>query len=114
MSAQLDTIKREYGSANRQIRALENERNRLESKLAEIQRTSANVLSIDSRNRELQQQLTDAEINVGILEQENQELSSRQTRYWFLSGAAVLLVGIILGVWLPRFRWQRRSRYDSF
>ena len=114
MSAQLDTIKREYGSANRQIRALENERNRLESKLAEIQRTSSNVLSIDSRNKELQQQLADAEINVGILEQESQELSSQQTRYWFLSGAAVLLVGIILGVWLPRFRWQRRSRYDSF
>jgi len=26
----------------------------------------------------------------------------------------VLVVGMILGIWLPRIRWQRRSRYDRF
>lgn len=114
MSSQLNAIKGEYDSATRQIRALENERDRLEKDLAEIKRTASNVLSIDSRNKELQQQLTDAEIKVSTLEQENLELSSQQTRYWFLSGALVLLVGIILGLWLPKVRWQRRSRYDSF
>lgn len=114
MSSQLEAIKGEYDSANRQIRMLETERDKLESELAEIRRTAANVLSIDSRNKELQQQLTDVEIKVSILEQENQELSSQQTRYWFLSGALVLLVGIIAGLWLPRVRWQRQSRYDSF
>ncbi len=114
MSSQLNAIKREYDSANRQIRALENEQDRLQSELAGIKRTAANVLSIDSRNKELQQQLTDAEIKAGILEQENRELNSQQTRYWFMSGALVLLVGIILGFWLPRIRWKRRSRYDSF
>ena len=114
MSSQLNSIKGEYDSATRQINALERENDQLESELAEIKRTAANVLSIDSRNKELQQQLTDAEIKVSILEQENQELNRQQMRYWFLSGALVLLVGIILGIWLPRIRWQRRSRYDSF
>jgi SH3 domain protein len=114
MSSQLEAVKGQYESAGRQIRTLESERDRLESELAEIRRTAANVLSIDSQNKELQQQLTDAEIKASILEQENQELSSQQTRYWFLSGALVLLVGIISGLWLPRVRWQRQSRYDSF
>ena len=114
MSSQLEAIKGEYDSANRQIRMLETERDKLESELAEIRRTAANVLSIDGQNKVLQQQLTDVEIKVSILEQENQELSSQQTRYWFLSGALVLLVGIIAGLWLPRVRWQRQSRYDSF
>lgn len=114
MSSQLNAIKGEYDSATRQIRALQRDNERLGSELAEIKQTSANVLAIDSRNKELQQQLTDAEIRVSILEQENQELNRRQTRYWFLSGALVLTVGIILGLWLPRIRWQRRSRYDSF
>lgn len=113
-SSQLNAIKGEYDGATRQIRALENERDRLERDLSEIKRTAANVLSIDGRNKDLQQQLTDAEIKISILEQENQELTSQQTRYWFLSGAAVLLVGIILGLWLPKIRWQRRSGYDSF
>lgn len=114
MGTQLSAIKGEYDSAKRQIRALENEQDRLQSELATIKRTAANVLSIDSRNKELQEQLTDAEIKVSILEQENQDLGSQQTRYWFMSGGLVLLVGIILGLWLPRIRWQRRSRYDSF
>ena len=25
-----------------------------------------------------------------------------------------LNTGMILGIWLPRIRWQRRSRYDRF
>ena len=35
-------------------------------------------------------------------------------RTTMISGGLVLLVGIILGIWLPRIRWQRRSRYDRF
>jgi SH3 domain protein len=114
MSSQLNGIKAEYDSATRQIRALENEQDRLQKELATIKQTAANVLAIDGRNKELQQELTDAEIKVSILEQENLELGRQQNRYWFLSGALVLLVGIILGLWLPKIRWQRRSRYDSF
>jgi SH3 domain protein len=114
MGTQLGAIKGEYDSAKRQIRALENEQDRLQSALAAIKRTSANVLAIDSRNKELQQSLTDAEIKVSILEQENQELGSQQTRYWLMTGGLLVLLGIILGLWLPRIRWQRRSRYDSF
>ena len=29
-------------------------------------------------------------------------------------GAMVLVVGMVLGIWLPRIRWQRRTRYDRF
>lgn len=114
MATQLNAIKSEYDSATRQIRALQNEKDRLASELAGIKKTAANVLAIDSRNKELQEQLTDAEIKGNILEQENQELGSQNTRYWFMSGGLVLLVGFIMGLWLPRVRWQRRSRYDSF
>ena len=114
MGTQLNAIKAEYDSATRQIRALENEQDRLQSELAGIKRTSANVLAIDSRNKELQEKLTDAEIRTSILEQENRELSGQNTRYWFMSGGLVLLVGFIMGLWIPRIRWQRRSRYDSF
>ena len=44
---------------------------------------------------------------MATLEQENRELTSQTTRYWFMSGALVLVVGMILGLWLPRIRCQR-------
>ena len=114
LSSQLDAVKGEYDAASRQISALESEKGRLEQELAEIKRTSANVLSINNQNKDLREQLANTEIQVATLQQQNRELTGQTTRYWFMTGALVLVVGMILGIWLPRIRWQRRSRYDRF
>lgn len=114
LGGQLSAIKGEYDTATNRISALESENSDLQSELAEIKRTAANVLAIDSQNKTLRQQLTDAEIQVSILEQENEDLAGQSTRNWFLAGALVLFIGIILGLWLPRIRFQRRSGYDRF
>ena len=114
LDAQLDTIRGEYGDAQQRIVSLESDKSTLEKELAEIKRTAANVLSIDKQNKELRDQLAATEIRVATLEQENRELGSQTTRYWFMTGALVLVVGMVLGLWLPRIRWQRRSRYDRF
>lgn len=114
LSSQLAALQGEYDSANRQIASLERDKKRLEDELAEIKRTAANVLSINNQNKAFREQLAGAETSVGALEQQVRELTSQTTRYWFMTGALVLVVGIILGIWLPRIRWQRRSRYDRF
>jgi SH3 domain protein len=114
LTSQLGAIKGEYDSAKRRIASLEREKQQLENELAEIKRTAANVLTINTQNQELREQLTSAEIAAATLGQQNRELSSQTTRYWFMTGALVLVVGMILGLWLPRIRWQRRSRYDRF
>ncbi|NIL93510.1 MAG: TIGR04211 family SH3 domain-containing protein [Woeseiaceae bacterium] len=114
LSSQLNAVSGEYDAAKRQIASLENEKGRLEDELAEIKRTAANVLAINNQNKELRDQLANAEIQAATLEQQNRELTSQTTRYWFMTGALVLFVGMILGIWLPRIRWQRRSRYDRF
>ncbi len=114
LNSQLGAIRSEYDTAKKTISDLERDKERLETELSEIKRTAANVLSINSRNKELHEELAAAETRVGVLEQENRALMSQTTRYWFMTGALVLVVGIILGIWLPRIRWQRRSRYDRF
>ncbi len=114
LESQLAALNSEYDAAGRRISELEREKSALESELAEIRRTAANVLSINDQNKELRDQLASSEIEVATLEQHNRELTSQTTRYWFMTGALVLLVGMILGIWLPRIRWQRRSRYDRF
>ena len=68
----------------------------------------------NEQNKSLMDQLAAAQIRAETLEQENRALASQTTRYWFMAGALVLLVGVLLGIWLPRIRWQRRSRYDRF
>lgn len=114
LTQQLDAVRGEYQAATNRIAVLEREKQAVEQELSEIKRTAANVLAIDRQNKELRDQLATTEIEVGTLEQHNRELTSQSTRYWFMTGAAVLVVGIILGLWLPRIRWHKKSRYDRF
>lgn len=114
LDSQLNAIKSEYDSAKQQIATLEREKSAVETELAEIKRTAANVLAISDQNKTLMDQLTAAQIRGDTLEQENRQLASQTTRYWFMAGGLVLLVGFLLGIWLPRIQWQRRSRYDRF
>ena len=114
LESQLAAIRGEYNDATRQIASLEREKAGVETELAEIKRTAANTLSIDTQNKSLQQQLTDTEINVSVLEEEKAQLTSQTTRNWFITGSLVLLGGILLGLILPRMRFQKKSRYDSF
>lgn len=114
LDSQLSAIKGQHDSATRSISTLEREKAAVEKELADIQRTAANVLSINEQNRTLMDDLAAAQIRADTLEQENRQLMGKTTRYWFMAGALVLLVGIVLGIWLPRIRWQRRSRYDRF
>ena len=114
LTNQLSAIRGEYRTAESRIETLEREKSALNKELTEIKRTAANVLSINDENTDLHKQVMDAGIRVDVLEQENRELSSQTRRYWFMTGGLVLVVGIILGLWLPRIRWQRRSGYDRF
>ena len=114
LNSQLGAIKGQYDSANQQISTLEREKASVEKELAEIKRTASNVLAINDQNKSLMDELAAAQIRADTLEQENRVLASQTTRYWFMAGGLVLLVGVVLGIWLPRIRWQRRSRYDRF
>ncbi|MDZ7643814.1 MAG: TIGR04211 family SH3 domain-containing protein [Woeseiaceae bacterium] len=114
MSSQLQAVRNEYQRATDRIATLEQEKSSLQAELDEIRRTSADVLAINNQNERLQRQLTDAEIRADTLEQENNELASQRNRNWFLAGASVLFAGMLLGIWIPRIRWQRRSRYERF
>ena len=114
MTSQLNAVRQEYDSATRQIRQLEQDKSGLQAEIDDITQKAANTLAIDRQNQDLRQQLTDAEIKVSILEQENEKLSGQTTRNWFITGALVLFAGVLLGLILPRMKFQRRSRYDSF
>lgn len=111
-TSQLKSIETEHRAATRRIDALESERDQLQKELAEIKRTAASVLAIDAQNEDLRQQLAESEIEVSVLEEENETLNAQDNRYWFIIGSLVLFGGILLGLILPRMKFQRRSGYD--
>lgn len=114
MTSQLSAIRGQYETATRTISQLEQDKAGLQAQLDDITRKAANTLAIDEQNQRLQQQLTDADIRISLLEQENEQLAGQTNRNWFITGALVLFGGVLLGLVLPRLKFQRRSRYDRF
>lgn len=113
LESQLAGVRGEFNAAQLRIGELEREKAELERELGEIRRTAADTLGVNQRNQSLRQDLSDAEIRIDTLEHENRGLRSETRHYWIGMGAGSVVVGVILGLWLPRIRVQKR-RYDRF
>jgi SH3 domain protein len=107
MAAERDTLAAERDE-------LERSRDALSRELAELTAAAAEPLRLRERNLELDQQVEALQAELTGEQIANRELRRNTQRDWFVAGAAVLLLGLVLGVVLPRIRWRRRSRYGDF
>jgi len=105
---------------SRENRELIEERNRLMSEgdniageLARLKDLSANAISLEESNQRLQVALKRSEKTIEELRAENARLGSTSRRDWFLSGAGVLVAGLLFGLILPRIRWRRRRQWND-
>lgn len=87
---------------------------KVSQELSEIKRTASSALAIDSENKELKSRVVALERDLQILQQENEGLRDRTARDWFMAGAGVILVGILVGLIIPRIRWRKKSSWDTF
>lgn len=82
--------------------------------LAEIKRTASSALAIDAENKDLKSRVVTLERELQTLQQENEGLRDRSDRDWFMVGAGVVLLGILIGLIIPRIRWRKKSSWDTF
>lgn len=111
--AKLSDRDKEFLTVTEDLAQTKSENQKLSKQLADIQRTAASALAIDAENKDLKNRLMQTERDQEALRQENQALHDRTARDWFMVGAGVVIVGIILGLVLPRIRIRKRSSWDS-
>ncbi|SEQ91802.1 SH3 domain protein [Nitrosomonas sp. Nm51] len=111
---QANLIKAEYEKINKHITQLEQEKKQLELQLDDIKSTAANVLAIDAENQQLHQKFVETKSQLEVLQADYSALSNSNEKDWFITGALVLLGGLLLGMIIPKISWGRRSRYGGF
>ena len=74
---------------------------------------AAKPLKLENENQLLKKQLLELESAHELLRQENQMLGDSSDREWFLNGALVIILGIIIGLILPRLRTRKKSSWGS-
>ncbi len=114
LQQQLGELRKDRDQLQRQVAELERSGTTLQTQLGDIRRLSSNVIQIDQDNQQLRERLAAAEQTVTELQRENEDLEGRAAREWFVVGAGVVIVGIILGLILPRLRWRRKSSWSDF
>lgn len=107
----LTTRNSDAGSENM---SLKETAQRLSTELDDLRRTASNAMGLDNENRQLKEQLQLIDHDMQLLTIENSGLKDNDAKSWFLIGAAVLFGGLLLGLILPRLRFQKKDSWNSF
>lgn len=113
LSTSLSELRKAKGSGDKQLGQLDKENRKLKQELENIRRTASSSLAIDAENRELKSRIVAYERQLQSLQQENSGLKDRTARDWFMVGAGVVILGMIIGLIIPRIRWRKKSSWDS-
>ena len=110
----MQSLKTEKSTIEQANSTMDADYRKVSQELAEIKRTASSALAIDSENKDLKSRLVALERNLQTLQQENENLKDRTARDWFMVGAGVVLIGILVGLIIPRIRWRKKSSWDTF
>ncbi|MGI9331430.1 MAG: TIGR04211 family SH3 domain-containing protein [Gammaproteobacteria bacterium] len=113
LEQKLRSVTRERDQLRGQAGSLERSGANLQSELDEVRRLSANVIEVDEQNRQLRERVAASEQKLSELQRDNDRLANRSSREWFVVGAGVVILGMALGLILPRIRWRRKSSWSE-
>lgn len=112
---ELGALKANNNDTVREHEALSKEKNKLIQELTSIRQASSQAVQIQSERDQLQERVVNLERDLQKIKREKQTLEDSSSQDWFLIGAGVLLVGVLLGVILPKLSWKRKTNsWDSF
>jgi len=86
------------------------EKEDVQAELKRVKGMAADTLVINAENKKLKQELEKSRAKEQALAEENGRLSREADQTWFLTGAGVIIMGMLIGLAIPKIRWkQRRS-----
>lgn len=117
MKQRLEQTTRQYQELQQRHKQLTDKHSNLESsnasidsELKEIKEISADAVRISEERKELRKRLASQTWELENTKQELRELKNAQSQHWFLVGAGVTILGIIIGMILPRLQTRNHKQ----
>lgn len=113
LKAELTTLSDKEAGISKQHKKLSLDNKKQSEELTRLRRVAAKPLKLANENQRLKKELLELESQHELLRQENQMLGDSSDREWFLNGAGVIILGIIIGLIAPRLRVRKKSSWGS-
>jgi len=113
LKAKYTRLLQEKNQLASRLKKFSGDKQQLDHELQRIKKTSANALALDQENKTLKTKLQQLETEFQLTRQENKTLNDRSDRDWFMTGAGVILLGMLIGLIIPKIRWRRKSNWSS-
>lgn len=104
----LSTLTTEHNKLQKEHKELTAIKEQIDLELKSLKRTSANAVKISEERNNLRKQVAQLTHELADINQENRELQNNTAQQWFLIGAGVVTLGIILGLILPHLKIRKR------
>lgn len=113
LSAELKTTSSARAQLDKNSSSLADENDKLKKELEQIREISRNAISLNDDNKALREKLIRLETDLQAMEQQNSVLRDRSARDWFITGTGVTIIGILIGLIVPKIRIQRKSKWNE-
>lgn len=109
---ELSQLKQDHSALQQQAGTVEKEYKRLTQEHTNISQIAQRPMELDKENRQLRQEAEVITSELQTLRSENSKLKKNTTQQWFLAGGGVLLLGVLLGIILPKLRLRRQGGWS--
>jgi SH3 domain protein len=113
LKAQLAELQSKEGALSKERSKLSRANKKQMDELKHLRRVAAKPLKLENENQRLKKELLELESKHELLLQENQMLGDSSDRDWFLNGAGVIIIGILIGLIAPRIKPRKKSSWGS-
>lgn len=110
---ELKSLKSEYSKLSKDNSKLDKDHKALQDHISRINQVAAKPILLDKENRELKEKNVTLANEMQLIAQENQILKDRSDRDWFIAGGGIMVVGILLGLLLPKLRSGRKNSWSG-
>ena len=110
---ELQSLSKKVTTSTKENLMLKETAQRLKKELDSIKTTASSSIALNNENIQLKEKIQQSDHSMQALVLENTAMKNSEGQSWFLTGVAVLLGGIILGLILPRLRFQRKNNWGN-
>ncbi len=112
--SELRTLRKEKGKLDSNLAKLKGEHESASKELAHMNELASRPKQLARENKELRMQYEQIRDELVLVKQENQVLKDRSKRNWFLAGAGVVILGMIIGLVIPKLRFRKKDSWGDY